>query len=280
MSRPLRIEFSGALYHVTSRGNERKAIYLEENDFEIFLNLLNTVCSRYNWVIHAYCLMDNHYHLLVETPDANLSKGMRQLNGVFTQSINRKYSRVGHLFQGRYKAILVDKDAYLLELCRYIILNPVRAKMVNTPDEWLWSSWQCMVGKQSSPNWLATDALLNYFGKKRSVAIAEYIHFVEEGVNKTIWDDLQHQIYLGDDTFVEKYQLLKELLEGDVSEIPFKQRSLSPLPLKTYQEQSNTRNEAIIKAYQSGGYTMKEIGFHFEIHYSLVSRIISANKKT
>ena len=152
MSRPLRLEFSGALYHVTSRGNERKAVYLEENDFEIFLNLLNTVCSRYNWVIHAYCLMDNHYHLLVETPDANLSKGMRQLNGVFTQSINRKHGRVGHLFQGRYKAILVDKDAYLLALCRYIILNPVRAKMVNTPDEWLWSSWHCMVGKEPSPN--------------------------------------------------------------------------------------------------------------------------------
>ena len=279
MSRPLRLEFSGALYHVTSRGNERKAIYLEDSDFEIFLNLLNTVCSRYNWVIHAYCLMDNHYHLLVETPDANLSKGMRQLNGVFTQSINRKHGRVGHLFQGRYKAILVDKDAYLLELCRYIVLNPVRAKMVDTPDEWLWSSWHCMVGKQASPNWLATDALLNYFDKERSVAIAEYIHFVEEGVNKTIWDDLQHQIYLGDDVFVEKYQILKELLEGDVSEVPFKQRSLSPLTLKSYHEQSVTRNEAIIKAYQSGGYTMKEIGDHFKIHYSLVSRIISADKK-
>lgn len=279
MSRPLRLEFSGALYHVTSRGNERKAIYLEDSDFEIFLNLLNTVCSRYNWVIHAYCLMDNHYHLLVETPDANLSKGMRQLNGVFTQSINRKHSRVGHLFQGRYKAILVDKDAYLLELCRYIVLNPVRAKMVDTPDEWLWSSWHCMVGKQASPNWLATDALLNYFDKERSVAIAEYIHFVEEGMNKTIWEDLQHQIYLGDDVFVEKHQILKELLEGDVSEIPFKQRSLSPLTLKSYHDQSDTRNEAIIKAYQSGGYTMKEIGDHFKIHYSLVSRIISTDKK-
>ena len=279
MSRPLRLEFSGALYHVTSRGNERKVIYLEDSDFEIFLNLLNTVCSRYNWVIHAYCLMSNHYHLLVETPDANLSKGMRQLNGVYTQSINRKYNRVGHLLQGRYKAILVDKDAYLLELCRYIVLNPVRVRMVDTPDEWQWSSWHCMVGKQASPNWLATDALLTYFDKKYSVAIAEYIHFVEEGVNKTIWDDLQHQIYLGDAAFVEKHQLLKELLEGDVSEIPFKQRSLSPLTLKSYQEGSNSRNEAIIRAYQSGGYTMKEIGAYFKVHYSLVSRIISADKK-
>ena len=121
--------------------------------------------------------------------------------------------------------------------------------------------------------------MLNYFDKKRSVAIAEYIHFVGERVNKTIWDDLQHQIYLGDDAFVEKHQLLKELLEGDVSEIPFKQRSMSPLTLKSYQEQSDTRNEAIMKAYQSGRYTMEEIGTHFKIHYSLVSRIISADKK-
>ena len=151
--------------------------------------------------------------------------------------------------------------------------------MVDTPDEWLWSSWHCMVGKQASPNWLATDALLNYFDKNRSVAVAEYIHFVGERVNKTIWDDLQHQIYLGDDAFVEKHQLLKELFEGDVSEIPFKQRSMSPLTLKSYQEQSDTRNEAIMKAYQSGRYTMEEIGTHFKIHYSLVSRIISADKK-
>ena len=266
MSRPLRLEFPGALYHVTSRGNGRKNIYLEESDFELFLDVLNSVCTQFNWVIHAYCLMNNHYHLLIETSDANLSKGMRQLNGVFTQSINRKHHRVGHLFQGRYKSILVDKDAYLLELCRYIVLNPVRAKMVDTPDDWLWSSWHCMVGKQASPSWLATDVLLNNFDKKRTVAIAEYVLFVGKGINRTIWDDLQHQIFLGDDTFVEKHQLLQEQLEGDVSEIPFKQRSVSPLNLTEYLTLSDTRNEAIIKAYQSGGYTMKEIGTYFKIH--------------
>ncbi len=126
MSRPLRLEYAGALYHVTSRGNERKPIYLEDDDFELFLECLAGVCERFNWVIHSYCLMTNHYHLLVETPDGNLSKGMRQLNGVFTQDFNRRHKRVGHLFQGRYKAILVDKESYLLELCRYIVLNPVR----------------------------------------------------------------------------------------------------------------------------------------------------------
>jgi putative transposase len=279
MSRPLRLEFLGALYHVTSRGNGREEIYFEESDFELFIDLLSTVCTHYNWVIHAYCLMNNHYHLLIETPDGNLSKGMRQLNGVFTQSMNRKHHRVGHLFQGRYKSILVDKDAYLLELCRYIVLNPIRAKMVNSPAEWLWSSWHCMVGTQSSPDWLATDALLKYFDKKRTVAIYDYIHFVEEGINKTIWDDLQHQIFLGDDEFVEKHQLMQEKLEGDLSEIPFKQRSVTPLSLKYYDLHSTTRNEAIVKAYQSSGYTMKEIGNYFKIHYSVVSRIIAVNKK-
>ena len=98
MRRPLRLEFAGALYHLTSRGDRRKAIYIEEDDFELFLSILSDVCEHYNWVIHAYCLMTNHYHLLIETPDANLSKRMRQLNGVFTQSINRKHHRVGHLF--------------------------------------------------------------------------------------------------------------------------------------------------------------------------------------
>ncbi|WMN60889.1 transposase [Pseudoalteromonas xiamenensis] len=116
------------MYHVTSRGNERQTIYRDEDDFARFLAVLMSVCERFNWVIHSYCLMTNHYHLLVETPDANLAKGMRQLNGVYTQQFNRKYQRVGHLFQGRYKSILVDKDSYLLELCRYIVLNPVREK--------------------------------------------------------------------------------------------------------------------------------------------------------
>jgi putative transposase len=278
MSRPLRLEFAGALYHVTSRGNERKTIYHQEDDFDLFLKILSDVCEQFNWVIHAYCLMTNHYHLLVETPDANLSKGMRQLNGVFTQSINRKHHRVGHLFQGRYKAILVDKDAYLLELCRYIILNPVRARMVDSPSEWLWSSWHNMVGSKTSPPWLATDALLQLFSFNRKQAIREYVQFVEEGRNATIWDNLQHQVFLGDDNFVEKYQPLQNERFGDLEEIPLKQRRSSPLTLQQYQAQSTCRNEAIMLAYKSGGYTLKEIGEYFGLHYSRVSRVVAKGK--
>jgi putative transposase len=156
MSRPLILEFAGALYHITARGNERKAIYLDEADFELFLDTLDTVCYQHSWVIHAYCLMNNHYHLLLETPDANLSKGMRQLNGVFTQAMNNKPHRVGHLFQGRYKAVLVDKDAYLRELCRYIVWNPLRASIVDTLDDWPIHHWQ-MCSPQLAGNRCAVE---------------------------------------------------------------------------------------------------------------------------
>jgi REP element-mobilizing transposase RayT len=130
MARPLRIELSGGLYHVTSRGDRREDIYFETADRHAWLDLLGVVCKRFNWVCHAYCQMTNHYHLVVETPEGNLSQGMRHLNGVYSQYINRTYARVGHVFQGRYHAVLVEKDSYLLELARYVVLNPVRARMV------------------------------------------------------------------------------------------------------------------------------------------------------
>ena len=134
MARPLRLEFAGALYHVTACGNERHNIFLGNIDDNrgAFLDVLASTCERFNWICHAYCLMTNHYHLLVETPDANLSKGMHQLNGVYTQYVNRRHGRVGHLFQGRFKGILVERDSYLLELARYVVLNPVRAGIAQT----------------------------------------------------------------------------------------------------------------------------------------------------
>uniref|UniRef100_A0A486XJN9 Transposase IS200-like domain-containing protein n=1 Tax=Rheinheimera sp. BAL341 TaxID=1708203 RepID=A0A486XJN9_9GAMM len=277
MARPLRLEFAGALYHITSRGNERKAIYVDDTDFELFLTLLGKVCEQYNWVVHAYCLMTNHYHLLVETPDANLSKGMRQLNGTFTQAINRKHQRVGHLFQGRYKAILVDKDAYLLELSRYIVLNPIRAKMVQNLEEWPWSSWHVVMDKAASPAWLATDALLSMFAKQRKAAREKYAAFVQQGKNVPVWDKLSNQIFLGNDDFVQSH--LAQLNEQDeLSDIPKKQRRVAAKTFVEYENTANTRNDAIVAAYRSGGYTLKEIGSHFGLHYSWVSKIVAKSK--
>ena len=136
MARPLRIEYPGAVYHITSRGNEKKPVYKNDEDRENFLTTLHKVNKRYHWLCHAYCLMDNHFHLLIETPEGNLSLGMRQLNGVYTQGFNKRHQRTGHLFQGRHKAILIQKDSHLLDVCRYVVLNPVRAHRVEDLGQW------------------------------------------------------------------------------------------------------------------------------------------------
>jgi len=181
MARPLRLEFADALYHVTSRGDRREDIYLDDDDRKLWLAVIGDVCARFNWIVHAYCQMTNHYHLLVGTVDGNLTKGMRQLNGVYTQRFNRRHGMVGHLFQGRYKAILIQKDTYLLELTRYVVLNPLRAGMVSRLEDWPWSSYQTMIGEANVPGWLDADWLLSQFGRERQCAIESCRRFVMEG---------------------------------------------------------------------------------------------------
>ncbi|MCF7980719.1 MAG: transposase [Pseudomonadales bacterium] len=278
MARPLRLEFAGALYHVTSRGDRREDIYDDDIDRKTFLSILADVCESYNWVCHAYCLMGNHYHLLIETPDANLSKGMRQLNGVYTQAFNRAHSRVGHVFQGRYKAILVEKESYLLELSRYIVLNPVRARMVSSAKDWPWSNYRAVVGQAEKPACLNVDWILAAFGRRKATAIARYKKFVAEGKDQpSPWTQLRNQIYLGSQPFVEKMQ---RLIDGtmELSEIPSSQRRPIPRSLNDYELSSPDRNSAIINAYGSGGYTLKEIADYFGLHYSTVSGIIKHHK--
>jgi putative transposase len=179
MARPLRIEFAGALYHVTSRGDRREDIYADDTDRDTWLAVLDEVCHRFNWAVHAYCLMSNHYHLPLETPEGNLSAGMRQLNGVYTQRANQRHGKVGHVFQGRYKAVLVEREAHLLELARYVVLNPVRARIVREAGAWPWSSYRAMVGRVPAPPWLEVDGLLAQLarssgspGRPRRVSIA------------------------------------------------------------------------------------------------------------
>ena len=274
MARPLRIEFAGALYHVTSRGNARQNIYLNNADRGSWLAVFAKVCERFNWVCYSYCLMNNHYHLFIETPEGNLSQGMRQLNGVYTQRFNRFHNRVGHLYQGRYKAILVQKEAYLLELSRYIVLNPVRARMVNAPHEWPWSNYRATIGLASVEDWLNTAWVLAAFGAKRSQAIRQFIDFVSLGKGQpSIWNALNKQIYLGDDKFVEDMQC-KISGETNLDEVPRPQKRQNPKPIETYKNMMDCRNEAIIAAYRSGGYTMKKIAVYFDLHYSSVSKII------
>ena len=278
MARPLRITYPGAFYHITSRGNERKNIFKSQADREKFLSYLESATLRYDAVIHVYCLMSNHYHLLLETPDGNLSKGMRQLNGVYTQYINRSQRRVGHLFQGRYKGILVQKENYLLELARYIVLNPVRAQLVRSARDWPWSSYRATAGQSAGPNCLQTDWILAAFGKRKQQAIDGYKRFVAEGKGQpSPWQELAHQVYLGSEAFIEKVQSHLDL-DKDLDEIPSSQKRPAARPLEEYQTKYKSRNAAIFEAYRSGGYTLKDIGKHFGLHYSTVSGIIKNHK--
>lgn len=205
MARQLRLEFEGALYHVTARGNEQREIFLDDTDRVSFVSLLGKEIQQQGWLCYAYCLMGNHYHLLLETPEPNLSRGMRRLNGVYTQKFNWRHQRRGHLFQGRYKSILVEKENYLLELCRYVVLNPVRAGMVADEGRWVWSSYRATAGLDLAPEWLQVSGVLGLFGQRGKDAANGYRRFVSEGVGRSSpWADVRGQIYLGGESFLEE----------------------------------------------------------------------------
>ena len=224
MARPLRIELAGGLYHVTSRGDRREDIFLNEQDRQAWLEIFGVVCKRYNWVCHAWCQMTNHYHIVVETVEGNLAQGMRQLNGVYTQKFNRSHRRVGHVFQGRYRAIIVEKDTYLLELMRYVVLNPVRATMVADAADWPWSSYGAMVGSTSRQKWLQTDWILGQFSRSRGRAVVGYVDFVRAGVGQPgLWESLRGQIFFGSDAFIDSMQQIAAD-QMTVAEIPRVQR--------------------------------------------------------
>jgi putative transposase len=283
MARQLRLEFPGAICHVTARGNARAAIFLDDEDRDTFLAVLAECVARFGWLCHAYCLMDNHYHLLIETPHANLLAGMRQLNGVYTQRVNRCHGRVGHVFQGRFKAILVERDSYLLELCRYVVLNPVRAKMVDEAGQYGWSSYLATRVGTAAPHWLQTDWVLSQFGKSRTVARRKYGAFVAEGVGKSApWSELKGQVLLGREPFVSD---LQPLLVGksELKEFPQAQRLMTRPALKslfpaTVKASKTLREEAICKACLECGYSMADIARQAEVHYSTVSRVIKGER--
>ncbi len=281
MARPLRLEYPGALYHVTARGNARQDIFLDDDDRQRFLGVLDHVVARFHLLLHVYCLMDNHFHLVVETPDANLSKAMRQLNGVYTQAFNRRHKRVGHVLQGRFKAIVVDRESYLLELCRYVVLNPVRARITRKPDTYPWSSYRATAGLAPPPACLTVDWLLSQFGRQRSAAQMKYRHFVAEGIGQdSPWAQVQGQVLLGSDRFVER--LLAGLREKrPLKEIPRQQRFADrPTLRQLFPVRSRTdrthRNTTIRRAHVEHGYSLSDISRVVHLHYSTISRIVSA----
>lgn len=284
MTRPLRIEFPGAVYHVTSRGNARADIFEDDNDRALFLKILGQVVRRFNWLCHAYCLMGNHYHLLIETPEGNLSAGMRQLNGVYTQAFNRAHGRDGHVFKGRFKAVLVEKESHLLELCRYVVLNPVRAKMAERPERYPWSSYLSTLGKAAKPEFLTTSWLLGNFSISLPEARLRYRKFVEDGMETpdTPWEKLTGQVLLGTEAFAQQ---AKELLGGreDIPEISRKQRHVGRPPLDGLFPPGTTiprqeRNRLIRLAHLEHGYTLKEISKALGVHYTTVSKVVNCEE--
>lgn len=277
MSRPLRLEFAGALYHVTSRGDRREDIFHDETDRQLWLGTLAQCCERYNWLVHAWCQMSNHYHLVIETAEGNLSRGMRQLNGLYTQSHNRRHNRVGHVFQGRYKAILVDRDSYLLELLRYVVLNPVRARMVRSARDWAWSSYRAMIGEEPSPSWLNCQWALSQFGAQRARQIARYCEFVAQGVNgPSVWDGLKRQVFLGTDVFAETMQRRLETEGRSTStEIPRLQRRAMAKSLYYYRDCFDDKKQGMLAAYATGDFTLQQVADAFGVHYATVSRAVN-----
>jgi putative transposase len=279
MARPLRLQFPGAVYHVTARGNVRQRIYCDDDDRKQFLAVVGDVVTRSRWRCYAYCLMKNHYHLVVETAAGNLSVGMRQLNGVYTQRFNRHHGRVGHLFQGRFKAILLERESYLLELCRYVVLNPVRAKVVKQPEAYGWSSYRATVGMEAAPEWLIRDWVLAQFSLRRAVAERKYQQFVYEGLLRgSPWAAVQGQVVLGQAEFVEA---LKPLLADKAKqlEIPRPQRSVHRPSLEALfgtrvAELREERDRRIWQAHMEYGYSLTAIGQQLRLHYTTISKIV------
>lgn len=288
MARPLRVEFPKAFYHITSRGIERRKIFLDVHDHRKFLHYLEENLKRYKILIYAYVLMDNHYHLLLETLEANLSKFMHDLNTAYTVYFNKRQKRGGPLLQGRYKAILVDREAYLFELSRYIHLNPVRAGLRKKAEMYPWSSYRTYLGIERR-EWVHCEWLVERFGKSWR---GRFKKFVEEGVDKpTPFEEIKARFILGSDTFVEK---VKKRIQrrGSGKEVPSYKELTSPtvedivgkiaeffkieeIELKKRRRDFLPRKLAIYFVRKYTAEKIEKIGEKFSIGYTGVSKTIS-----
>jgi len=298
MARPLRITYPGAFYHVTSRGNEQKDLFKSQRDREKFLEYLESATERYGAVFHAYCLLSNHYHLLIETPEGNLSQIMRHINGAYTTYFNVKRKRAGHLFQGRFRAILVEADEYATVLSRYIHLNPVRAGMVARPEDYRWSSYRSYIGQKTEIEWLKIDYILGYFGNRGKDAGKKYRTFVEELIGQE-YDNPLHGIsgtaILGTSGFVEMvtatYLAAREV-DRAVPEI--RQYKVFPEPEEIQKAASSVMEEneklarqvAMYLCHKYSGKKLREIGNLFGVGETaiaesrrLLTRKLDQNKK-
>lgn len=269
MARPLRLQFPGGHYHVISRGNNRKPVFCDDVDRAWFLHTLDRVSTRLDWRILAYCLMNNHYHLFLETPGPSLARGMRDLNGSYAQAFNRRHGCVGHVFQARYKSILVERSSYFLELARYIVLNPVRAGLCGAPDEWQWSSHRAMLGLAPRLAQLAVDRMFGTIDVDASSLRESYAAFVDAGLDEAEpRSEVRNTAILGSEAFVRD---VIDRIPAISLEVTRKDRTSRPL--RRYEDEATNRDDAIRSAYASGAYSLTEIARYFKLHLSTVSKI-------
>jgi REP element-mobilizing transposase RayT len=285
MARPLRPIFPGGFYHVTARGNDRQTIFADDADYSLFLIVLASVVARYRVRWHAYCLMGNHYHLLLQTLEGNLSTAMRQLNGVYTQRFNRRHERSGHVLQGRYGARLVDGLAYLHEVCRYIVLNPVRAGLTGHPRDWAWSSYRATAGEAAAPGFLTVDWLRALSGPGTPAAVARsYARFVEAGIDGIQTEGPANEPVARpcpDDAEMRDRLARSCHAAARDTEIPRAQRYAIRPSLPTLFEGVSTRAERDARsaiAVRDHGYAMKAVADFIGRHYVTVSRAVARSE--
>ena len=279
MARPLRIQYPGAMYHIISRGNGRMTIFHNDKDWMKFIQFMERVIEKYNWICYAYCLMGNHYHMLLETPDANMVPGMKQLNQFYSQFYNWKYRRVGSVLQGRYKSWLVEREAKFLDNCRYIVNNPVEAGLIDHPSEWMWSSFRATRGIEKVPSFLETDFLLQHFSSSRKRAREMYEEFVLAGIGtESPLKEAKKQIFLGSDSFIA--EAMQHVNGNDMHHnVPKVQRlasrpALGDIFIRTAKCSKEKRNRLIVSAHDKHAYTQREIGDHLGLHPGHISRIV------
>ena len=283
----MRIEFPDATYHVTSRGNRRAKIFVDVDDRRRMLEILGQAMARHDAQVFAYCLMGNHYHLVLRTRRPNLSRIMRHVNGEYASTFNRRHSLVGHLFQRRFHSVLVDTDAYLLEVCRYVELNPVRAGLVDRVVEWDWSSFRANTGRVGAVPWLAVGDLHGHMLQRdvtdaddRLAAALAYERHVDEGLGANPWNDgLRGDIFLGDDAFVARMRVRSGIPAAECAEIPLCQRS-DAANRRQRQALAAARAEAFRTAYVDRGMTMSQIARQANLSVSRISRLIARAEKT
>jgi REP element-mobilizing transposase RayT len=293
MARQLRIEYPGAFYHVTSRGNQKQSVFFSPWDKARFLDCLDEAHEKLDLLVHSYCLMENHYHLMLETRQANLSKIMHFINTSFTVYLNKRYKRVGHLFQGRFKAILLEAETYAQELSRYIHLNPLRAGIVRRPEDYPWSSLREYLGQRKPPRWLDTSFVLGLFGNEADDARLQYAGFISSALISNIPNPFKNKnggspAILGSKGFLERIN--ETYLQGIAPnrELPLLRQYRKKPPLERIRsevvrrlgnEDKLSRNTAIFLTHGNTDYKLVEIGAYFGISQAAIGMVCHRMKQ-